>query len=172
MRARTGRRALAALVAGVLGGCDRGGPPPPAPAPPGPAPPARLLDVQTSDLRAGGLEPRTGIANPYADDPDARAEGERLFHWMNCAGCHGAKGGGGMGPPLADASWIYGESPAQIYLSVHQGRPNGMPSFGEILPPESIWKIAVYVRSLGGDGQGARGGSVSRDESRRSDGAQ
>src|ERR1043165_6725686 len=35
------------------------------------------------------------------------AQGQRLYGWMNCGGCH-AHGGGGMGPPLMDDEWRYG----------------------------------------------------------------
>ena len=67
---------------------------------------------------------------------------------MNCAGCHGARGGGGIGPPFADNDWIYGGAPGQIFASIAQGRPNGMPSFGGRLPSESIWRIVSFVESL------------------------
>src|SRR5689334_23346973 len=63
-------------------------------------------------------------------------EGQRLYRWYNCVGCH-AHGGGGMGPPLMDAKWIYGSSPEDVYSSIVDGRPNGMPAFrGKILESE------------------------------------
>jgi cytochrome c oxidase cbb3-type subunit 3 len=71
-----------------------------------------------------------------------------LFDAMNCVGCHAAEGGGGMGPPLSDNLWIYGSEPAQIYLTILQGRPNGMPSFAKALPPDAIWQLVSYVRTL------------------------
>ena len=67
----------------------------------------------------------------------------------NCSGCH-SHGGGGMGPPLMDSQWIYGSDAANIFATIVEGRPNGMPSFGSKLPPDSIWKLATYVRSLSG----------------------
>ena len=39
-------------------------------------------------------------------------------------------GGGGIGPPLMDDRWIYGSAPENIYASIVQGRPNGMPAWG------------------------------------------
>ena len=63
----------------------------------------------------------------------ARREGKRLFSWYNCIGCH-ANGGGGMGPPLMDDEWIYGSEPANIFATIVEGRPNGMPSFGGSIP--------------------------------------
>ena len=104
--------------------------------------------VMTSEFRAGGRPPDVTTINPVANDPAAMAEGERLYGWMNCAGCHGPSGGGGIGPPLRDGDWIYGGDPASIFQSIGQGRPNGMPAFGGRIPDEQIWQIAHYVRSL------------------------
>ncbi|HEY0549255.1 MAG TPA: cytochrome c, partial [Verrucomicrobiae bacterium] len=67
----------------------------------------------------------------------------------NCVGCH-AHGAGGMGPALMDDKWIYGSNPEQIYATIVQGRPNGMPSFAGKIPNQEVWKLTAYVRSLGG----------------------
>jgi cytochrome c oxidase cbb3-type subunit 3 len=107
-----------------------------------------IAAVRTSDLAAGGSNPPPSIANPYADDPGALTQGRQLFMSFNCAGCHGGAGGGGIGPPLADDQWIYGGSDANIYASIVQGRPNGMPAFGPGLQGEAVWKLAAYVKSL------------------------
>ena len=116
-----------------------------------------LSAVQTSAITAGTSSAPPEITNPYTDDPGALSQGRQLFNGFNCAGCHGSAGGGGMGPPLADEDWIYGASDAQIYASIVQGRPNGMPAFGQALTGEAGWKLAAYVRSLGrgtGENQG------------------
>jgi len=75
------------------------------------------------------------------------AAGQRYYKWFNCTGCH-FNGGGGIGPPLMDAKWRYGGSMEQIYASIAQGRPNGMPAFRERIPEQQIWEIAAYVRTL------------------------
>ena len=108
--------------------------------------------LRTSDLQAGGATEDVAARNPYAGDPLATAEGRRLYEGMNCAGCHGPAGGGGIGPPFADDDWIYGEQPENIVESILQGRPNGMPSFAGRLPAESAWKIAAYVEQLAAEG--------------------
>ena len=84
---------------------------------------------------------------PPATFADQVALGQTLYG-KNCAGCHGGAGGGGIGPPLADEQWIYGSSDANIYASIVQGRPNGMPAFGPSLQGEVVWKLAAYVKSL------------------------
>lgn len=89
-------------------------------------------------------------ANPLGEGRDVVAEGQRLFVAMNCAGCHGYTGGGGMGPDLTDAQWDYGGTPMEIYKTLYEGRPKGMPAWGPALPSETLWKLAAYVHSLGG----------------------
>jgi cytochrome c oxidase cbb3-type subunit 3 len=101
-----------------------------------------------------GLFPNGG-APPAQDPVGARfeesklaiADGEQLFNQMNCTGCH-FNGGGGMGPALMSGHWRYGGRMDQIYASIAQGRPNGMPSWQFVLQPQQIWELAAYVKSL------------------------
>src|SRR5690606_33035749 len=111
---------------------------------------ARLSAVRTSTLITGP-EPATHVVveNTYAPEPRPMDEGRRYYRWMNCHGCHGARGGGGIGPPFADAEWIYGSEPENIFQSIVQGRPNGMPTYEGMIPEDRVWMIAAYVRSLG-----------------------
>lgn len=88
--------------------------------------------------------------NPYAGNPHAVMEGKALYRKMNCAGCHAYGGAGNMGPSLIDTYWRYGGLPIQIYKSIHDGRPEGMPAWGDQLPPQDIWKLVAYIQSLGG----------------------
>jgi cytochrome c oxidase cbb3-type subunit 3 len=101
---------------------------------------------------AGAATPDGAIdmPNPYGEAPQAIADGKRLYEAMNCAGCHGYTGGGGMGPALNDSYWRYGGAPAQIYKTLYEGRPQGMPAWGHALPADQLWKITAYVSSLGG----------------------
>ena len=118
--------------------------------------------VRTSGLIAGPAKTSLSLPNPYEGDKNAIADGRRYYNWFNCTGCHGAAGGGGIGPPLADQDWIYGGAPANLFLSVVQGRPNGMPSYGGTIPDEQVWKIVAYVRSLSGEA-GASGASADQN---------
>jgi cytochrome c oxidase cbb3-type subunit 3 len=94
------------------------------------------------------LEPAAAM-NPYQGNAYGMSEGKRLYTWFNCVGCH-AHGGGGMGPPLMDARWIYGAAPENIYSTIIEGRPNGMPSFQGRIPDFQVWQLVAYVRSLAG----------------------
>ena len=84
----------------------------------------------------------------YERDAWDVAQGKQLFQWMNCTGCH-SHGGGGMGPALSDDRWIYGGKLQQIYSSIRDGRPNGMPAWRTRLTDQQIWQLAAYVRSMG-----------------------
>lgn len=114
--------------------------------------------VRTSDIIAGAPPPAPERVAPFDGDAAAEREGRQLFISFNCSGCHGAAGGGGMGPPLADAKWIYGRQPQNVFQSVVEGRPNGMPSFGGKIPEGALWKIVAYVRTLDAEARKASGG--------------
>jgi cytochrome c oxidase cbb3-type subunit 3 len=98
-----------------------------------------------------GLGDAPPSAGPYDGQPAMIADGRKLFVSMNCAGCHGDHAGGGMGPSLRDATWIYGSQPGDVYDSIAQGRANGMPSWGVMLPEQLIWQLTAYIGSLGTD---------------------
>jgi cytochrome c oxidase cbb3-type subunit 3 len=86
-------------------------------------------------------------AKPYLENAEAVYTGKRLYNQYNCVGCH-FNGGGGIGPPLMDDQWIYGGRMEQIFATIFQGRPNGMPAWGGKIPEDQIWQIAAYVRSM------------------------
>ena len=90
------------------------------------------------------------ISNPFEGNPQAVQEGKQLFASMNCVYCHGSEASGLMGPSLNSPGWRYGGTPAEIYNSIHDGRPKGMPAWGARLPPDQIWTLVAYVESLGG----------------------
>ena len=100
-------------------------------------------------LYAGPQRPPTPENSPFQENAYGIAEGKRLFSAFNCVGCH-ANGGGGMGPPLMDDEWIYGYYPDQIFRTILEGRPNGMPAFRGRIPDYQVWSIAAYVRSMSG----------------------
>lgn len=104
-----------------------------------------------STLRPGGpIIPQPVVTNPYNGSGYDISEGQRLFDWYNCSGCH-AHGGGGIGPPLIKKDWIYGGEPANIFDSIVKGRPNGMPTWGGRIPEYQVWQLVVYVRSMNGE---------------------
>lgn len=110
--------------------------------------------TETGALRLTSLQPGVPTTQPemrsaYEENAYAVSEGKRLFSQYNCSGCH-SQGGGGIGPPLMDDVWIYGSEPENIYATIVQGRPNGMPAFGGKIPNQQVWELVAYVRSMSG----------------------
>ena len=145
------KRTLGLLLAfAALAGCDRETRLFSKAASPAPAP---QVAGRQGDLRPGGSgEGLTETSATYTFDGknayDA-SQGRQLFHWYNCAGCH-SNGGGGMGPALMDDKWIYGHEPGDIYRTIMEGRPNGMPSFKGRIPTDQARQLVAYVRLMGG----------------------
>jgi cytochrome c oxidase cbb3-type subunit 3 len=126
-----------------------------------PAAASRPDSVHLTDLVPGEPQPRTPTKSPYEANAYGMGEGKRLFSSFNCSGCH-AQGGGGIGPALMDDQWIYGAEPDQIYSSIVQGRPDGMPAFGGRIPDQQVWQLVAYVQSL--SGQAPQDAAPSRDD--------
>jgi cytochrome c oxidase cbb3-type subunit III len=129
---------LAAALVAQGGGTQR----------PAPADSAAFV-AHPEHIQPGLVAPRgAALVNPYAGDPRAVAEGERLYVAYNCIDCHGAGGGGAMGPSLADGRWHFGGSAGAIYESIYQGRPEGMPAWGSLIARDQIWRLVAYLESL------------------------
>src|SRR5256885_943573 len=88
------------------------------------------------------------VNNPYEGDKKALATGAQIFIAYNCLDCHGAEGSGAMGPSFQDGRWHFGGSPAEVFESIYQGRPDGMPACGGRISNDQIWMLIAYVRSL------------------------
>ena len=105
--------------------------------------------IRLSELRPGMQPAPAARHNPYEDSAYDANEGKRLFDWYNCSGCH-FHGGGGIGPPLMSGELTYGIEPENVYATIVEGRPNGMPSFQGKIPDYQVWQLVAYVRSMSG----------------------
>lgn len=137
--------ALLAALALLLGGCERERRDLSAP----PAADSHRPPVRVGTLQPGPRQAADTAKGPFDENAYGISEGQRLFDWYNCTGCH-AHGGGGIGPALMDDQWIYGSDSANLYDTIAKGRPNGMPSFAGKIQPKEIWELVAYVRSLAG----------------------
>jgi len=138
------KRAAVLVAALLVTGCEReerrlNGPPAAAP----------VQFVTQVGLQPGPVVISDTAPGPFESNAAATANGQMLFSQMNCSGCHG-NGGGGMGPALMDDQWIYGSRPDQVFASIVEGRPNGMPSWKNRLTTQQVWQLVAYVRSLSG----------------------
>ena len=75
--------------------------------------------------------------------------GKKLFK-ANCAACHMADGGGGIGPNLTDDYWILGGGIKNVYNTIAEGGRDGkgMIAWKSSLSPEKIQQLASYIISL------------------------
>jgi len=81
------------------------------------------------------------------------ADGGHLFT-ANCAVCHGATGGGGIGPALAGNS-VLGNTSFVAERIIHGFIEHGMPGFGNALVDHQIAAVATFVRNSWGNDYGA-----------------
>lgn len=115
-----------------------------------PAAADRNTSVRLTTLQPGMPEAQPPEQSPYQYNAYGISEGKRLYSAYNCSGCHAMAGGGSIGPALIDDKWIYGSAPDQIFSTIKQGRPDGMPSFGGHIPDQQIWQLVAYVESMAG----------------------
>lgn len=54
-----------------------------------------------------------------------------------------------MGPSLQDNRWRFGGSAAEIARSISEGRPEGMPAWGPLIPASHVRQLVAYIQSLG-----------------------
>ena len=88
--------------------------------------------------------------NPYTGNAEAIQEGRTLYLQTGCSACHGAGGGGGMGPALLDDEWKFGSDDLTLFTLIKGEIPQQtMPAaFGGVLKDDEIWKIIAFIRSL------------------------
>ena len=105
--------------------------------------------VNLLSTHAGYPEGQPKRLNPFAGDPEAVKKGRRLYIASGCSACHGLMGGGGMGKPILDDTWVFGSDDETLYkLIMGQIPQQTMPKPGAGLPDEQVWEMLAYVRSL------------------------
>ena len=91
------------------------------------------------------------VAQVTAPNADVMAAGQRGYT-QNCAGCHGAEGGGGAGPSLA-GNPVTASTLGVVQMIIQGYLNHGMPPFGH-LSDEVIASVASYVRNAWGNAYG------------------
>ena len=134
-------------------------------APPAPAPATATAQASSSATTTASTSKRdrAAVANPYAGNAAAIAQGQELFEAKACSGCHGAEGAGGMCPSLVNDSWVYASDDATLFNFIKRGsvglRAAGytrgdrekvagdMPPLGSLVSDEEAWQLLAWVRS-------------------------
>ena len=95
-----------------------------------------LVDVNTVEL--------------LTDASDLNA-GKAIFE-TNCAVCHMADGGGGIGPNLTDEYWILGGGIKNVFNTVSEGgrAGKGMVPWKQSLKPSEIAQVSSYLLTFQG----------------------
>jgi cytochrome c oxidase cbb3-type subunit III len=89
--------------------------------------------------------PAGAAAGEFVITPELAEQGRSVYQ-TNCAACHGADLGGGIGVALNDGAWLHGGSPSEVLHTVTEGVPaKGMPAWGPILGPERVRQVTAYI---------------------------
>lgn len=108
---------------------------------------ARIFELQFAGM--DDLLPDQETLLKYMEDPQGLAIGEMVYK-ANCQSCHGADGGGVVGPNLTDQNWKNVRNIEGIATVISEGANNGaMPAWKNRLGhPNFIVLTAAYVASL------------------------
>jgi cytochrome c oxidase cbb3-type subunit III len=97
--------------------------------------------------RAEARWPASAATAEFVITPELAEQGRSVYQ-TNCAACHGAELGGGIGVALNDGAWLHGGSPEEVLRTVSEGVPaKGMPAWGPILGPERVKQVTAYILS-------------------------
>ena len=127
-------------------------------------------NLERTPLEAVESTEQGGLVNPYDPaDPVIAEQGHRIFMETGCNGCHGGTGGGGMGPPLSNQKWVYGNDPDTLFRLITLGTielqaagysriatekvkapmlPQASGPIVIIDSEERLWKIITWILSL------------------------
>ncbi|WP_432349777.1 cytochrome-c oxidase, cbb3-type subunit III (plasmid) [Shinella yambaruensis] len=109
-----------------------------------------------TQVRAVAAYVRSLSALPMGAADRAQVEAGKAVFAANCVACHGEDGRGSTeagAPDLTDAAWIYGSDAQSVFTSIYSGRQGHMPHWEGRLSPVDIKLLALYVGTLGEDGQ-------------------
>lgn len=73
-------------------------------------------------------------------------EAGKITYMTNCVACHGANLEGGIGFNLADAEWVHGGSPVDIFHTIEVGViEKGMQPWGPTLGAKKIAEVVAFI---------------------------
>jgi mono/diheme cytochrome c family protein len=97
------------------------------------------------------------LTNPVKPETGSIAAGKKLYA-AQCASCHGTAGRGDgkagallkpLPSDLTDGTWKHGSSDGEIFTLIRNGsKGTGMKAFGGRIPPQDIWHLVNYLRTL------------------------
>ena len=124
------------------------------------------MDPAGNPTKTAEAAEKGALKSPYQDDYESVAEeGHKKYMAAGCNGCHGGTGGGGMGPPLSNPVWVYGNDGDTLFRLIalgtdglqeqgytRKGSENvvgPMPPHGNIVKSnDDMWKIIGWIWSI------------------------
>jgi cytochrome c oxidase cbb3-type subunit 3 len=102
--------------------------------------------MYAAEMEEAAIRWPTAVADAAIDTSPGTVEAGKAIYAQNCVPCHGPDLHGGIGPNLTDDVWIHGGTFPEIRTTITEGVPaKGMITWGPILGPEKIGKVAAYV---------------------------
>lgn len=111
------------------------------------------IRVATIDAEARGVSALASIdeTNVELDNSEAALSVGKTIFGANCAACHAADGGGGIGPNLTDPYWLHGGDIKNVFSVVKYGViAKGMVPWEDQLSPKEIQDVSSFILSLQG----------------------
>jgi len=99
-------------------------------------------------IQAQRQPPQATAAGVVGDNPQSDTTAGKELYADHCAACHGADGKGGIGPDLTGSDFKYGRTKEAVAESIRNGRPAGMPAFGNQISAADIDSLSVFVLTL------------------------
>lgn len=96
-------------------------------------------------------QPQIDETNVVAFTDDGHKQNGKAIFDKNCASCHAADGGGGVGPNLTDNQWIHGCGIQNVFKTIKNGVPTkGMIAWKDQLSAIQMQEVASYILTLQG----------------------
>jgi len=119
---------------------------PPQTQPAGPTPIPTLIPATLPVRVIDPVETPVLIVESFPAGVPSASDGQSLFV-SQCAECHGEDGKGLLpsARDFGDVDYMRGETPAEFYTIISEGRGDDMPAFANTLTSDERWDIVYYI---------------------------
>ena len=109
---------------------------------------ARQQERIAAEARAAGLDQASNESLIELSRDESVVAAGRNAYAANCAACHGANLGGGIGAALKNGDWKYGAEPMEIRQNIREGILDaGMPPWRQSLGDRGINSVVAFLLS-------------------------
>lgn len=124
----------------------------------GPTPIPTLAPATAVASALEPTEPASFAILSYPARPPSAAEGQLIYH-SQCSRCHGEDGTGAVAGSrnFRDLDYIRGETPANFYVVITEGRGE-MPTYSDQLSSDERWDLVFYIWRLSTSAEALRVG--------------